>query len=62
MLCQFPEHERLCRTSHWKVRAIHLLARALGVLVHIDAMPYGSARNLPRSTGGVNQSPTCSSC
>ena len=24
---------------------IHLIAKALGILIHIDGMPYGSIRN-----------------
>lgn len=49
MMSQFLEHERLCRSASLRVRAIHLLAKMLGVLVKIDGMPYGSARNMPKN-------------
>lgn len=28
----------------WRVALIHLLAKLLGVLVHVDGLPFGSAR------------------
>jgi hypothetical protein len=46
---QFPEHERLAYSRNWKVRMIAGLARMLGVLIHIEGLPYGSARNLRRA-------------
>ncbi len=49
-MVQFPEHERLARSANWRVRLLHQIARAIGVLVHIDALPYGSQRLL-RSRG-----------
>lgn len=52
MFCQFPEHERLFTSRHWKARTLHRIAHALGVLIHIDGMPYGSKRNLPCATAG----------
>jgi hypothetical protein len=55
MLCQFPEHEQLDRSRSWKVRLLHRVAQAIGVLVHIDGLPYGSARNYPRTASGSGQ-------
>jgi hypothetical protein len=31
-----------------KIAIIHWVAKALGVLVNIEGLPYGSARNLPK--------------
>jgi hypothetical protein len=61
MLCQFPEHERLTNSRNWKALILHRVAQALGVLVHIDGLPYGSARNVPRAAG-CGDGATCSSC
>lgn len=63
MLCQFPEHERVYRSQSWKVRLLHLVASAAGVLIHIDGLPYGSTRNYPRAAGRSGETgSTCSSC
>jgi hypothetical protein len=43
MKVQFPEHEHMARSRVWLVK---IVARFAGVLVHIDGMPYGSARRL----------------
>lgn len=32
-----------------KLAVIHYLAKALGVLVHVEGMPLGSSRNVPRN-------------
>lgn len=41
-MAQFPEHDTGRRTSNPKVMKLDKLARHLGVLIHIDAMPYGA--------------------
>jgi hypothetical protein len=37
----------------WRVRAIHWLAKALGVLVHIEGRPFGSNRIYVRNPAGA---------
>jgi hypothetical protein len=48
---QFPEHETLHYSRHWKVRLIAGLAKILGVLIHIEGLPYGTNRNIPKREG-----------
>lgn len=31
-----------------KVRILHYVAKVLGVLIHIDGLPYGSSRNVAK--------------
>ena len=45
-MTQFPEHEYLGRSPNWRVRLLHRVAQAVGVLIHIDGLPYGTARNM----------------
>jgi len=47
MISQFPEHEWLTRSQSWRVRVLSAVAKAVGVLIHIDGLPYGSKRRLP---------------
>lgn len=44
----------------WRVWLLHLIAKALGVLVHVEGFPYGSVRlyrkseyGKPRASGSV---------
>ena len=39
---------------HW---LLHHLAKAHGLLIHIDGLPYGSGRVQPVTAGQVNGSP-----
>ena len=45
MNSQFIEHEKLCRSKSLKMQTLGLIAKMLGVLIHVDGMPYGSKRN-----------------
>jgi len=45
--------------SAWRIAPIHWLARALGVLAHIEGRPYGSARLVKKEPGSSGStSPT----
>lgn len=42
-------------TPLWRVRILHIVARALGILVHVNGMPVGSCRmskRFPREFDG----------
>lgn len=39
---------RLVSQSRWRVMAVHLFAKALGVLCHVEGYPFGSARRYVR--------------
>lgn len=41
-MTQFPEHENGKRSADARVNKLDKLARHLGVLIHIDGIPYGS--------------------
>lgn len=50
--------------AKWRVLPVHLVAKLLGVLVHVEGMPFGSARNYLSSAEksiGVSGGPICSS-
>lgn len=32
------------RQPHWRVAAVHLFAKLMGVLVHVEGFPFGSSR------------------
>lgn len=34
-----------------RVQALHWFAKAMGLLVHVEGMPFGSARNVDRANG-----------
>jgi hypothetical protein len=36
---------RLVQQDAWRVRLIHYVAKAAGLLIHIDGIPFGSSRN-----------------
>lgn len=36
----------------WRARIIGVVAKVLGVLVHIEGLPFGSDRNVPRDFTG----------
>jgi len=40
----------------WRLLALHLIAKALGVLIHVDDMPYGSSRIYRTSPEGSENS------
>ena len=42
MIFQFPEHEHMYTSHNWRIRTLHYVAKALGVLFHVDGMPYGA--------------------
>lgn len=59
---QFKEHADLGRSRNWRVQILRLTAKALGVTIHIDGMPYGSRRagrpypgNMSERWGGMTQ-------
>jgi hypothetical protein len=35
------KNHELTRYGEWRVRAMHRVAKALGLLVHIDGLPFG---------------------
>jgi hypothetical protein len=35
----------------WRLTALHYVAKALGLLVHVEGFPYGTCRNLSRERG-----------
>lgn len=37
---------RLQNVGTWRIRVLHYVGKALGVLLHIDGLPYGSSRNI----------------
>lgn len=37
----------------WKLRIIHYVAKLLGVLVHVEGIPFGSPKNVPLYKGGT---------
>lgn len=36
------------RQPHWRVAVIHYLARLIGVMVHVEGIPFGSNRTYRR--------------
>jgi hypothetical protein len=48
---QFPDYSR-----NWRVLVLHYFAKALGVLIKVDGIPYGSRRRIPvRPNTGCGQ-------
>ena len=50
--------------AKWRVLPVHLVAKLFGVLVHVEGMPFGSARTYltsPSGRPGVCGGPTGSS-
>lgn len=41
----------LTASPRWRVVVLHYMARALGILVHVEGFPFGSRRNLPGVRG-----------
>ena len=35
----------------WRVTALHYVAKALGLLVHVEGFPYGTTRNIDFRAG-----------
>lgn len=33
---------------HWRVALIHIVAKIIGVAVHVEGLPFGSWRNVQR--------------
>ncbi|MCV9940926.1 hypothetical protein OIU35_31635 [Boseaceae bacterium BT-24-1] len=48
---------KLIYQAAWRVRIVHYVAKALGVLVHVDGMPFGSARIVPNRAAYRQQRP-----
>lgn len=45
---------------NWRTRAVHLVAKAVGLCVKIEGMPLGTSRNLDRtSVSGIDGSSSC---
>jgi len=42
------ENAKLTMYPPWRVWLVHLFAKPLGVLVHVEGFPFGSARLLRR--------------
>jgi len=36
----------------WRMRLLHLVAKLLRILIHVDGVPFGWLRPKPRPTGG----------
>ena len=51
MRFQFTSHADGRYSRHPKVVALSWLAKMLGVLIHIEGLPYGSARNVTKGVG-----------
>lgn len=42
MICQFPEHEHMGYAKSWRMKLLAVIAKALGILIHVDGLPYGA--------------------
>ena len=51
-----PYNLNLITQAAWRVTILHWVARALGVLVHVEGMPFGSTRNFKREHGMTSSS------
>ena len=36
---------KLVRQASWRVVIVHFVAKLVGLLVHVEGLPYGSSRN-----------------
>ena len=40
----------------WRILILAKVAKALGLLIHVEGRPYGSSRNILRGVGETSQS------
>lgn len=39
----------------WRVRIVHYIAKAIGLLVHVEGIPFGSNRHYPNKFVGAER-------
>lgn len=46
-----PRYGMYCGgVANWRVAVVHYVAKAVGLLIHLEGMPLGSGRNLDHSS------------
>lgn len=51
-----PKNLKHISQAAWRVAIVHWVAKAVGLLAHVEGMPIGSARNIKPLKGGVTGS------
>lgn len=58
MIYQFPEHEHMGYAKSWRMKLLAFVAKCLGILIHVDGLPYGAdiyAKRSPQCDSGDTQ-------